>query len=118
MRTKLERLTTLLSEPWAPHAVQSSGVGSLTFCRTSIVFSLKDKPGELQKSFFQPFAEARVNLTKIESRPSKERPWEYLFFVDFVGHREEKHIRNLLDKVAKNCVYMKVLGSYPIGRSA
>jgi chorismate mutase/prephenate dehydratase len=86
--------------------------------RTSIVFSLKDKPGELQKSFFQPFAEARVNLTKIESRPSKERPWEYLFFVDFVGHREEKHIRNLLDKVAKNCVYMKVLGSYPIGRSA
>jgi len=86
--------------------------------RTSIVFSLKDKPGALQKSFFQPFAEARVNLTKIESRPSKERPWEYLFFVDFVGHREEKHIRNLLDKVAKSCVYMKVLGSYPIGRSA
>jgi len=86
--------------------------------RTSIVFSLRDKPGELQKSFFQPFAEARVNLTKIESRPSKERPWEYLFFVDFVGHREERHIRTLLDKVAKNCVYMKVLGSYPMGRSA
>ena len=86
--------------------------------RTSIVFSLRDKPGELQKSFFQPFAEARVNLTKIESRPSKERPWEYLFFVDFIGHRDEKHIRSLLDKVAGNCVYMKVLGSYPIGRSA
>lgn len=85
--------------------------------RTSIVFSLKDKPGELQKSFFQPFAEARVNLTKIESRPSKERPWEYLFFVDFRGHRDEKPINTLLDKVAKNCVYMKVLGSYPIGRS-
>jgi chorismate mutase / prephenate dehydratase len=86
--------------------------------RTSIVFSLRDEPGELQKSFFQPFAEALVNLTKIESRPSKERPWEYLFFVDFKGHRDNKHIKNLLDKVAKNCVYMKVLGSYPIGWSA
>jgi chorismate mutase/prephenate dehydratase len=86
--------------------------------RTSIVFSLEDKPGELQKSFFQPFAEAGVNLTKIESRPSKERPWEYLFFVDFKGHREEKAIRSLIERVAENCVYLKVLGSYPIGRSA
>ena len=86
--------------------------------RTSIVFTLRDKPGELQKSFFQPFAEAGVNLTKIESRPSKERPWEYLFFVDFNGHREDKAIKSLIEKVAKNCVYLKVLGSYPVGRSA
>ncbi|MCI0480708.1 MAG: prephenate dehydratase [Candidatus Dadabacteria bacterium] len=86
--------------------------------RTSIVFTLRDKPGELQKSFFRPFAEAGVNLTKIESRPSKERPWEYLFFVDFNGHREDKAIKSLIERVAKNCVYLKVLGSYPIGRSA
>lgn len=86
--------------------------------RTSIVFTLRDKPGELQKSFFQPFAEAGVNLTKIESRPSKERPWEYLFFVDFNGHREDKAIKSLIERVAKNCVYLKVLGSYPVGRSA
>ena len=86
--------------------------------RTSIVFSLRDKPGELQKSFFQPFAEAGVNLTKIESRPSKERPWEYLFFVDFKGHREDKAVKSLIERVAKNCIYLKVLGSYPIGRSA
>jgi chorismate mutase/prephenate dehydratase len=59
-----------------------------------------------------------VNLTKIESRPSKERPWEYLFFVDFKGHREDKAIKSLVDRVAKHCVYLKVLGSYPIGRSA
>ena len=85
--------------------------------RTSIVFSLRDKPGELQKSFFQPFAEAGVNLTKIESRPSKERPWEYLFFVDFKGHREDKAIKSLIGTVAKNCVYLKVLGSYPVGSS-
>lgn len=81
--------------------------------RTSIVFSLMDKPGELQKSFFQPFAEAKINLTKIESRPSKERPWEYLFFVDFKGHREDKVIKGLLSKVAKRSVFLKVLGSYP-----
>lgn len=83
--------------------------------RTSIVFSLKDKPGALQKSFFQPFADAGVNLTKIESRPSKERPWEYLFFVDFKGHSNDKVIRSLLKKLDKNCMFLKVLGSYPAG---
>ena len=85
--------------------------------RTSIVFSLKDKPGALQKAFFQPFAEARVDLTKIESRPSKERPWEYLFFADFRGHKEDATIRPLLSKLSKNCIYLKVLGSYPVGES-
>lgn len=84
--------------------------------RTSIVFSLKDKPGELQKTFFQPFADAGVNLTKIESRPSKERPWEYLFFVDFKGHMKDKLIKALLSKLSRNCVNLKVLGSYPIGK--
>jgi len=83
--------------------------------RTSIVFSLKDKPGALQKSFFQPFADAKVNLTKIESRPSKERPWEYLFFVDFKGHAEDQLISSLLKKLDKSCIYLKVLGSYPAG---
>jgi chorismate mutase/prephenate dehydratase len=83
--------------------------------RTSIVFTLKDKPGALQKSFFQPFADAKVNLTKIESRPSKERPWEYLFFVDFKGHAQDKVIKSLLSKLDKSCIYLKVLGSYPAG---
>ncbi len=83
--------------------------------RTSIVFSLKDKPGELQKVFFQPFAEAGVNLTKIESRPSRENPWEYLFFVDFKGHRDEKTVEKLLVKLAGKSVSLKVLGSYPVG---
>jgi len=83
--------------------------------RTSIVFTLKDKSGALQKSFFQPFADAKVNLTKIESRPSKERPWEYLFFVDFKGHAQDKVIKSLLSKLDKSCIYLKVLGSYPAG---
>ncbi len=83
--------------------------------RTSIVFSLKDKPGALQRSLFQPFADLSVNLTKIESRPSKERPWEYLFFVDFEGHAEDEKIKKLLSKVRKSSVYLKILGSYPAG---
>ena len=83
--------------------------------RTSIVFTLKDKPGALQNSFFQPFADAKVNLSKIESRPSKERPWEYLFFVDFKGHSQDKTIKSLLKKLDKSCIYLKVLGSYPTG---
>ena len=83
--------------------------------RTSIVFSLKHKPGALQKSFFQPFADAKINLSKIESRPSKETTWEYLFFVDFEGHAEDKVIKSLLKKLDKSCMFLKVLGSYPAG---
>lgn len=84
--------------------------------RTSIVFSLKDRPGALQKSFFQPFAEESINLSKIESRPSKERPWEYLFFVDFEGHSEDRAIKKILSKLRRNSEYLKVLGSYPKGK--
>ncbi len=83
--------------------------------RTSIVFSLKDCPGALQKALFQPFAFAQINLTKIESRPSKENAWEYRFFVDFKGHKDDEVIRGLLGEVKTNCEFFKVLGSYPIG---
>lgn len=83
--------------------------------KTSIVFSLKDEPGALHKSLFLPFAEAGINLTKIESRPSKERPWEYVFFVDFMGHYQEDNVISVLNEVEKNCIFLKVLGSYPVG---
>jgi chorismate mutase / prephenate dehydratase len=83
--------------------------------KTSIVFSLKDEPGALQNSLFLPFAEAKINLTKIESRPSKERPWEYIFFVDFLGHSDDKKIQKVLSRVKKRCINLKVLGSYPRG---
>ncbi len=82
--------------------------------KTSIVFSLKDEPAALQKALL-PFAEAQINLTKIESRPSKGRPWEYVFFVDFEGHSYNQEIQDVLSKVEKNCIFLKVLGSYPKG---
>jgi chorismate mutase/prephenate dehydratase len=84
--------------------------------KTSIVFSLSDEPAALQKALL-PFAEAKINLTKIESRPSKERSWEYVFFVDFDGHSSGEDIREVLSKVEKSCLFLKVLGSYPKGSS-
>ena len=85
--------------------------------KTSIAFSLKDEPGALQKSLFHPFAAAGINLTKIESRPSKDRPWEYNFFVDLIGHSEDKIVKSVLKKVEKKCIFLKILGSYPIGKN-
>ncbi len=85
--------------------------------KTSIAFSLKDEPGALEKSLFHPFAEAGINLTKVESRPSQDRPWEYNFFVDLIGHSQDKTVKRVIRKVEKKCIFLKILGSYPIGKS-
>ncbi len=81
--------------------------------KTSIVFSIMDdKPGRLYK-ILEVFADNNINLTKIESRPSKEKLGSYIFFVDFEGHREDKKIGNILNNIRSNLGYIKVLGSYP-----
>lgn len=85
--------------------------------KTSVVFAVKDAPGALFGSL-QPFAEQEVNLTKIESRPSKRRPWEYVFFVDMEGHIGEAAVKTALDRLRADTVFLKVLGSYPRGALA
>jgi chorismate mutase/prephenate dehydratase len=80
--------------------------------KTSIMFSIKDKPGALYL-ILRPFAKHKINLTKIESRPSKRKAWEYIFFVDMEGHVEDKAVRKAINDVKKECLYFKVLGSYP-----
>lgn len=80
--------------------------------KTSLMFSVKDKPGALF-SILQPFAKHKINLTKIESRPSKRRAWEYIFFVDMEGHIEDKAVKKAMDDVKNECLFFKVLGSYP-----
>jgi chorismate mutase/prephenate dehydratase len=80
--------------------------------KTSILFSMKNEPGVLY-SILQPFAARRLNLTKIESRPTKRRPWEYVTFVDFEGHRDTEDVRVVLSEVKERCQFLKVLGSYP-----
>jgi chorismate mutase/prephenate dehydratase len=83
--------------------------------KTSLVFSVQDKPGVLYR-MLQPFARSRINLSKIESRPIKNKPWEYLFFLDLRGHREQKAVKKAIAGLEKNCSFLKIMGSYPSGR--
>ena len=80
--------------------------------KTSIIFSLPHVPGSLYEALGE-FAKRRINLTKIESRPTRQRPWEYYFFLDFEGHKDEEPYREALSSLAKKAIFLKVLGSYP-----
>jgi chorismate mutase/prephenate dehydratase len=80
--------------------------------KTSIMFSVKDRPGALY-DLLKPFHREKINLTKIESRPTKRRPWEYVFFVDLLGHASQKNIGNVLAEIEEHCEFLKIMGSYP-----
>ncbi len=80
--------------------------------RTSILFSIKDKVGALY-AMLAPFYKNKINLTKIESRPSKKKAWDYYFFVDFEGHRLDPNVQRALKELEDMCKYLKILGSYP-----
>ncbi|MFH1394683.1 MAG: prephenate dehydratase [Candidatus Omnitrophota bacterium] len=82
--------------------------------KTSVVFSVKDKPGVLH-DMLSSFKKNGINLTKIESRPSKKRLWKYYFFVDMEGHAETPKIKKALKDLEKKCYFLKILGSYPKG---
>ncbi len=82
---------------------------------TSIIFSVRHTPGALY-DILKEFAKRRINLTKIESRPTKEVPWEYNFYVDFEGHSRDKEIRELINAVKKKTLFIKILGSYKRGK--
>ena len=64
-------------------------------------------------NMLKPFSELGLNLTKIESWPSKRRIWDYCFFIDFEGHSAEEKVKTALAEVARHCNEMKLLGSYP-----
>ncbi len=80
--------------------------------KTSIVFSVKHRPGSLYE-FLRELASKKINLTKIESRPTRQKAWEYNFYLDFEGHREDKAAREALDNLEKTSLFVRVLGSYP-----
>jgi len=82
--------------------------------KTSILFSVKDRVGALHDMLL-PFEKHRINLTKIESRPSKRKAWEYYFYVDLEGHSNNPRIKKALQELENKCVFLKVLGSYPVG---
>jgi prephenate dehydratase len=83
--------------------------------KTSVIFSTQHAPGSLYAAL-EPFARHGVNLTKIESRPTRQRPWEYYFFLDFEGHRDDAAQKIALEDLAKRTISLKILGSYQRAR--
>jgi chorismate mutase/prephenate dehydratase len=80
---------------------------------TSLLFSIKrDQVGALHRAL-EPFAKHGVNLTRIESRPTKVKAWEYLFFCDFEGNAGDERVGAAIDELRSRCDFIKVLGSYP-----
>ena len=83
--------------------------------KTSILFSVKDRPGALHDALLA-FKRERINMTKIESRPSKRKAWEYLFFIDIEGHESELRVKRALAALQRSTSLLRVLGSYPVAR--
>jgi chorismate mutase/prephenate dehydratase len=81
--------------------------------RTSLVLSARNRAGAVYE-MLTPFATRGVSMTKFESRPSRVALWEYLFFVDIEGHRDDANVAAALEEVGRIAGYLKVLGSYPM----
>jgi len=80
--------------------------------KTSMMFCTQDRVGALHDSL-ATFKRHKINLTKIESRPSKKKAWEYYFFVDCTGHCDDARVKKALAELAKHTMFVKILGSYP-----
>jgi chorismate mutase / prephenate dehydratase len=80
--------------------------------KTSLVFSLHDQPGALMRAL-EPFSSRGVNLSKIESRPSRQKAWHYYFFIDCLGHWQDPAIQEAVEALRRDCPFVKWLGSYP-----
>ena len=104
------RFLAIQKEAVVPAALsESTGAGE---AKTSIVFTLKNEPGSLFRAM-SVFALRDIDLTKIESRPLQGKPWEYLFYVDFIGSAEEERSKRALDHLNEYALTLRVLGSYP-----
>jgi chorismate mutase/prephenate dehydratase len=80
--------------------------------KTSIYFGIKDKPGALH-DVLAALKTNEINMCKIESRPSKDKAWEYIFFVDFEGHSSDPRVQAALAELNEHCAVLNVMGSYP-----
>ncbi len=80
--------------------------------KTAVLFSTAHKAGALA-DVLDVMKNYEINLTNIESRPSKKRQWEYYFFMDFIGHRSDKHVKEALEESRKHCLQLSILGSFP-----
>jgi chorismate mutase/prephenate dehydratase len=82
---------------------------------TSLVMSAVNRPGAMH-ALLEPFARHGVSMTRIESRPARTGLWEYLFFVDLLGHRDDPPVAAALGELAAKAAFLKLLGSYPADR--
>jgi chorismate mutase / prephenate dehydratase len=80
--------------------------------RTSLLVSIADKAGALHEAI-AAFRRFKINMSKIESRPSKRKAWEYFFFIDCDGHVEDRKVANAIELLGEHCNFIKILGSYP-----
>ena len=80
--------------------------------KTCVMLSVKDRVGALY-DLLRPFASHGLNMTKIESRPSRRKAWEYIFFVDVEGHIEQDAVKKAIEEVRGRCLFLKILGSFP-----
>jgi chorismate mutase/prephenate dehydratase len=83
--------------------------------KTSIAFSLRDGRGALLR-VLSVFDEEQINLSRIESRPSREKPWDYVFLAELEGHKDDANVAKAMDRLRTKCPMIKHLGSYPRGR--
>lgn len=88
-------------------AVPASGVD-----KTSVVVAMRNEPGALH-NLLEPFHRHNIDLTRVETRPSRTGAWTYVFFIDFVGHVDDPLISKVLKEVAQRAADLKLLGSYP-----
>jgi chorismate mutase/prephenate dehydratase len=91
-------------------AAPPAGTNSDDF-KTTVLLAVSDRPGALLH-LLQPLSEAGVNLTRLESRPSRRRAWDYVFFVELDGHAADPAIARVLGVLAESCPLFVVLGSY------
>ncbi len=80
--------------------------------KTSLLVSVKNRPGALY-SLLEPFRKHGISMTRVESRPSKQGMWDYVFFIDIEGHIDDDNIKNALQEVEQQAAMLKILGSYP-----
>jgi chorismate mutase/prephenate dehydratase len=80
--------------------------------RTSLMVSVADKSGALHQAI-AAFRRFKINMTKIESRPSKRKAWEYFFFIDCAGHFQDAKVAKAIKLLGEQCNFVKILGSYP-----